>query len=253
MNTLSTPATAHSASWMGTKISDDGTHHTRGGLALYARRFEQVGKFHDLGLAPVLVDGEAWHIRVDGSPAYEQRYLRTYGFYEGRAAVRDEDGWFHIGPDGAAVSPRRYAWCGNFQEGRCPASTSDGAYVHVGFDDAQLYAERWRYAGDYKDGIAVVQAADGRHTHVDDKGALVHRTWFVDLDVFHKGLARARDASGWTHVRRDGVPAYARRFASVEPFYNDHARVELHDGSLEVISPDGAVVHVLRSGKGVAP
>ena len=75
---------------------------------------------------------------------------------------------------------------------------------------------------------------------------VIHGRWFVDLDVFHKGLARARDADGWTHIDRCGEPAYARRFAQVEPFYNGQAGVERDDGGLEVIDSTGAVLVELR-------
>ena len=52
-------------------------------------------------------------------------------------------------------------------------------------------------------------------------------------------FARARDGDGWMHVDLHGSPAYARRFAAVEPFYNGQARVERFDGGLEVINEQG--------------
>jgi hypothetical protein len=68
--------------------------------------------------------------------------------------------------------------------------------------------------------LAVVQAQDGRSTHIDPGGRRVHGQWFLDLDGFHKGFARARDDAGWMHIDARGAPVYARRFAAVEPFYN---------------------------------
>jgi len=93
----------------------------------------------------------------------------------------------------------------------------------------------------------VVQGDDGRSTHIGIDGEPIHGHWFVDLDVFHKGFARARDAVGWTHVNKRGRPVYERRFAVVEPFYNGQARVERHDGALEVIDESGAQLVELRS------
>lgn len=94
--------------------------------------------------------------------------------------------------------------------------------------------------------IDVVQAPDGRSTHVDHAGNLTHGRWFIDLDVFHKGLARARDERGWTHVDASGRPICARRFATVEPFYNGQARVETLDGGLAVINEEGTTIVRLR-------
>jgi hypothetical protein len=170
----------------------------------------------------------------------------TFGFYEGLACVIAPDGWHHIMPDGRDAYSARHAWCGNFQQGRCVVRDNDGAYCHITPVGTAAYFGRWRYAGDYRDGIAVVQSANGYSTHIDLDGKIVHGKWFVDLDVFHKGYALARDEDGWMHIDLQGQPAYAQRFQAVEPFYNGQARVERFDGSLEVINERGETLVVLR-------
>ena len=232
--------------WRDTSISPEGTHHVRDGAALYAERFDEVLDFREPGLAPVRKGGEAWHIRVDGAAAYERRFHRTFGFYEGLGAVAAADGWHHIRPDGTDVYEARFEWCGNFQGGRCAAREFDGGYLHLTPAGQPACETRWRYAGDFRGGAAVVQGGDGRSTHVDTQGRLLHAVWFVDLDVFHKGSARARDDEGWMHVDAMGRPLYGRRFAAVEPFYNGQARVERFDGGLEVIDEAGGRLVVLR-------
>lgn len=234
-------------SWQSLKASSCGTHHVdeRGGPA-YGQRFDGVLKFHPPGLAPVHRRGQAWHVRSDGSPAYARRFIRTFGYYEALAAVVAPQGWHHITVDGTDAYARRYAWCGNFQQGRCAVRDHDGDYHHITPEGDAAYPDRWRYAGDYRDGMAVVQAADGHSTHIGLDGTLIHGKWFVDLDVFHKGFARARDDDGWMHVDIQGRPAYARRFQAVEPFYNGQARVERLDGALEVIDENGATLVQLR-------
>jgi hypothetical protein len=233
--------------WQSFHVSSCGTHHVddRGGPA-YDQRFDEVLKFHPPGLAPVRRRGQAWHVRSDGSAAYDRRFIRTFGYYEGLAAVVTPEGWHHITTDGADAYKRRYAWCGNFQQGRCAVRDRDGAYQHIMPEGDSAYSDQWRYAGDYRDGIAVVQAADGHSTHIGLDGSLAHGKWFVDLDVFHKGFARARDEGGWMHVDFQGRPAYARRFQAVEPFYNGQARIERFDGSLEIIDENGVCLVELR-------
>jgi hypothetical protein len=49
--------------------------------------------FHPPGLAPVLRDLAAWHINPEGTAVYSRRFLKTFGFYGGIAAVYDESGW----------------------------------------------------------------------------------------------------------------------------------------------------------------
>lgn len=232
--------------WRRAIVAPAGTHHLVDGQPLYPARFERVLKFHAPGLAPAADATGAFHITEGGRPAYEARFKRTFGFYDGRAAVEAEDGWCHILPDGRPLYPDRCAWAGNYQGGRCTVRCLDGRYRHLRDDGCPAYSQRWRYAGDFRDGTAVVQREDGMHTHIDADGRLVHGWWFEDLDVFHKGFARARDARGWHHVDASGTPAYARRFAAVEPFYNGQARVERFDGALEVIDERGKAVVELR-------
>ena len=144
------------------------------------------------------------------------------------------------------LSAARFGWCGNFQGGRCAVRELDGGYLHVTPEGKPAYDARWRYAGDFRDGAAVVQSGDGRSTHIDPRGEPVHGVRFLDLDVFHKGRARARDEDGWMHIDETGRSVYARRFAAVEPFYNGQARVERFDGGLEVIDEAGRRVVELR-------
>ena len=235
-----------SADWREYRISADGTHHVCDGNPAYQARFVEVLKFHSPGLAPVLDSSGAYHVTPDGRPAYADRHLRTFGFYEGRAAVHSADGWFHVLADGSPLYPERYDWCGNFQEGRCPVRLVDGRYFHIKEDGAPAYTEHHHYAGDFKDGYAVAQRGDGRHSHIGPSGVLLHGRWFLDLDVYHKNFARARDAQGWHHVDRQGEPLYAARFRNVEPFYNGQARVEGFDGSLSVIGESGETLAELR-------
>lgn len=232
--------------WLKLFPSDDGTHHVHAGGPAYETRFDEVLKFHAPGLAPVRRGDEGWHIDPEGRAAYPRRFRRAFGFYEGLAAVEGSEGWHHIVPSGADAYAARFAWCGNFQGGRATVRANDGRYHHLLPDGAPCYAERWRYAGDYRDGVAVVQGDDGQSSHLDTTGTLIHGRWFIDLDVFHKGFARARDERGWTHIDREGRPAYERRFAMVEAFYNGQARVERSDGALEVIDEKGRTLTALR-------
>ena len=232
--------------WRDYQVSADESHHVHDGRPAYAARLYEVGKFRAPGLAPVRDSSGAYHITADGRPAYASRYVRTFGFYEGRAAVRSSSGWLHILPEGNLLYQERYAWCGNFQEGRCAVRRPDGAYLHIRADGAPAYEALYRYVGDFKDGFAVVQREDGGHSHIDASGGLVHGRWFLNLDVFHKGYARACDAGGWHHVDTHGDPLYGERFQGVEPFYNGQSRVEGFDGRLWVIDESGSALFDLR-------
>ena len=235
--------------WTKLSVAPSSTHHLLDDSPAYGERFDEVLSFHAPGLAPVRRGPDAWHITPTGAEAYKDRFRQTFGFYQGLAAVITDDGWRHIDPSGKKTYPQRYDWCGNFQGGRCTVRETDGTYRHITRTGAPAYPQPWRYAGDFRDGIAVVQAPDGRSTHIAVDGKLVHGRWFLDLDVFHKGFARARDEAGWTHVDRTGIPVYSRRFAAVEPFYNGQARAERFDGGLEIIDESGVVTNELRAAR----
>lgn len=245
--TTGCPSVNRIIEWVKTQVAPCGTHHLHAGAPAYKARFDTVLKFHAPGLAPIQHQNEAWHIRTDGTPAYARRFRRCFGFYEQLSAVSGSDGWHHVTPNGTDAYQQRYDWCGNFQEGFCTVRDNEGCYVHITPDGTPAYDQRWHYAGDFRDNIAVVQTKHGHATHIDATGRYLHECWFLDLDVFHKGYARARDEDGWHHIDIHGKPVYQRRFANIEPFYNGQARVERFDGALEVIDEDGVRIALLRA------
>ncbi|MDM8546187.1 methyltransferase [Candidatus Venteria ishoeyi] len=233
-------------SWQKLQPAPDNTHHLRQNTPAYEQRFSEVLAFHPPGLAAVSLNDKAWHIHPDGKAAYPQHFQRTFGFYEGLAAVIAVDGWYHIDSTGTAISPQNYAWCGNFQGRRCSVRNTAGEYWHIQPNGKEAYAQRWCYAGDFRTDIAVVQADNGYSTHINTQGEYLHQVWFLDLDVFHKGFARARDEAGWMHINQQGKPIYKHRFTAVEPFYNGQARVECFNGALELIDETGKTLVQLR-------
>ena len=239
--------------WSDTRVSVDRTHHTRAGTPLYPVRFQEVLSFHPPGLAAAKDDTGAFHINLSGRPAYSRRFTRTFGFYENRATVEQEGEAFHLREDGSELSSVRYAWCGNFQSGLCTVRTRDGLYFHVDREGRPAYARRYAYAGDFRDGFAVVQEPEGLHLHIHEDGRPLNARRFLDLDVFHKGYARARDERGWHHVNLAGESLYTERFAMVEPFYNGQARVERDDGALLVMDERGHPLCELRRARRPAP
>lgn len=218
-----------------------GTFHINArGERTHTRAFDWVLPFHEPGLAPVGDGTGAYHIRLDGMPAYEQRFERTFGFYGGLAAVVCEGKWFHINTRGEGAYAESWDWCGNFQQNRCTVRNTDGHYHHIRTDGSLLSGGPHSYAGDFREGSGVVRGIHGMCWHVDKEGAPVHESKFLDLDVFHKGFARARDKDGWHHIDRDGNDiSDGRRYAELEPFYNGQAFARSLTGEYLVIDESG--------------
>ena len=228
--------------WKEIILSPDRTHHILDGKPLYEKRFISVMKFHELGIAPVFDEEGGYHIDISGRACYLERYSKTFGFYCNRAAVVDEEGWYHILPNGEKLYSHRYRWCGNYQENYCVVCDKDDYYFHIDSQGDPLCKDRYVYAGDFKDHIAVVQRRDGRSSHIYSDGSFVHDVWFLDLDVYHKNFARAKEEKGWCHIDIHGQPIYSMRFKMIEPFYNGYARVEDHYGALLIIDEEGKIV-----------
>ena len=149
-------------------------------------------------------------------------------------------------PDGSTLTGTRYAWCGNFQGGRCTVRDADGLHHHIDRQGKPAYSERYLYAGDYRDGIAVARRTrDAMCVHIDEAGEELNGIPLLDLDVFHKGFARARDGGGWFHVDPKGRQVYPDRFAAVEPFYNGVALCETLDSKRVLLSESGEVLRVI--------
>lgn len=224
------------------RISPCNTHHLYGYKPLYSPRFQSVLKYHPPGLAPVLDEAGAFHINLEGKPAYKKRFVKTFGFYCSYAAVQTAEGWGHISPQGQFLYPERYEWCGNYQENICVVRSKERAYFHIDIQGKRLYGEDYAYAGDFKDGRAVVCNKEGKSSHINPQGKLIHNKWYERLDVFHKGFARAKDGRGWFHVTRNGYPAYDHRFADVEPFYNGQGHAQTLNGGLVLINENGDII-----------
>ena len=232
--------------WSELRVSQDQTHHTLDGNPAYSQRYPQVLKFHYPGLAPVRDSSGAYHIDCSGEPRYDTRFSRTFGFYAERAAVDSSGQWFHILEDGRPLYQKRYSWCGNYQEGCAVVRDSEGRFFHLDLAGRPLYSERYRYVGDFHDHSAVVQLEGGHYTHIDTEGKQLHGRLFNDLDVYHKGFARAKNSEGWFHIDSTGRPLYRAHYSMVEPFYNGVARVEDEWGKMIRIREDGTVVEELR-------
>jgi len=223
------------------KVSSCGTHHILHYKPLYHQKFDSVLKYHEPGLAPVKDFSGAYHITTAGDAAYGERFLRTFGFYFGLATVESNEGAFHIDPLGMPVYKRKFDWCGNFQEEICVVREREGFYFHITREGNSLYREKYKYVGDFKDGIAVVCNKEGFSTHINESGKYIHNQWFLGLDVYHKGFARAKDHRGWFHVDLNGNPLYQERYKAVEPFYNGQAFVEDMEGNTLIINETGGV------------
>jgi len=218
-------------------------HISNDGERTHNSEFDWVLPFHKPGLAPVGDFTGSYHICLDGNPAYSIRFKRTFGFYCDLATVVDERGFFHIHPDGSPAYSNRWDWCGNFQQQICAVRNENEEYYHIKTDGKMIHGGPHSYAGDFREDFAVVRGIDGLCRHINFEGQYIYDSSFLDLDVFHKGFARARDEKGWYHINTEGADISAgERYAEIEPYYNGQALVRTITGEYLVIDEDGKTV-----------
>jgi hypothetical protein len=224
--------------WQDIKVSADNTHFLFEGVHIFGRQFIEVLKFHSPGFAPVQDETGSYHIDSNGKQLYADRFTRTFGFYCNRAAVVQEDKCFHITDKGVRAYSHSFSWTGNFQENICPVR-EDNHFFHIDLDGNRIYSDSFMYCGDFKDGYACVKTANGLYRHIDSKGHFLNDISFLDLGIFHKNFATAKDNGGWHHIDKNGKSIYRERYSAVEPFYNGFALVTQFDNQKIIIDESG--------------
>lgn len=224
--------------WQDIKVSSDNTHFLFDGKIVFGKQFIEVLKFHSPGLAPVKDESGSYHIDTLGKELYSNRFSRTFGFYCNRAAVTQNNKCFHITEKGEAAYSHLYSWTGNFQENRC-AVRNHSNYFHINLDGEKVYSNSFIFCGDFKDGYASVKQSNGLFRHISPDGRFLNDKEYLDLGVFHKNFATAKDKDGWFHISKTGNELYQQRYLAVEPFYNAFALVTQFDNKKIIISETG--------------
>ena len=227
------------------RLSDDRTHYIYEGNPLYDKRFQNVMSFHDPGIAPVKDEGGWYFIDLDGKHLFRKKFIEAFGFYDRLAAVRDNTGCYHIDLDGNPAYEMRFDWIGNFQESFCTVRDKEGSYYHISKNGEPIYSTKYGYSGDFRYGIAVVYDDNGKGHHINVNGTRFGENSYIDLDVFHKGFARAKDSFGWGHINLKSSMIYEHRHRMVEPFYNGQARILDSMGDYRIIDSKGTILHTI--------
>lgn len=222
--------------WNEIKLNKNQTGYSYKGQPLFSKKYQTALNFHKEGLAAVADGSGAYHIDVKGNPIYNERYNRTFGYYFNKAAILDNGNAYHIDINGKRFYPQNFLWTGNYQQDICVVKDYNDNYYHIDVTGKRLYPENYLYTGDFRENIACVQLQNDLFTHIYDDGSRVHDKYFEDLNVYHKGHACAKDASGWFHIDLKGEPLYVERYLLLEPFYNGAAFATDLDGKKVIVS-----------------
>ena len=123
----------------------------------------------------------------------------------------------------------------------CLKTLFEKNYFHIDLQGNRIYSEKYKYAGDFKDGFACVKKQNGYFVHINSNGKLLNNKEFIDLSVFHKGFATAKDFNGWFHIDLQGSELYKERYLFAEPFYNGFALMTNFNGNKLIINEKGII------------
>lgn len=224
-------------------LNQSETGYQKNGETEMNKEYIKAMSFHaPEGLAAVKDETGAYHISTDGQPAYDVRFVETYGFYGGIATVKTDKGFSHIDTNGFLLHNRIFKWSGNFQENVCVVCDQNG-YYHIDQKGVELYSERYQYAGDFKYEIACV-SQNGKWFHILKNGKKLHNNDFEQANVYHKGYSVVRDQTGFFHIDKNGNEIYRKRFSYLEPFYNGVALAKTIDGYWVRVRESGHFTHI---------
>ena len=129
------PAYSHRFAWCGnfqyglcTVRQFDGRykHILRDGTNAYTQTYRYAGDFREGATVVLTDDGLHMHINERGVPLNEFKFLDLQPFHKGKAAARDEDGWFHIDRNGKALYENRFLSVEPFYNGMARVELRNG-------------------------------------------------------------------------------------------------------------------------------
>jgi len=197
------------------------------------------------GLAAIEDETGCYHIYEDGTPAYNGRYLKSFGFYSSIATVADKQGYFHIDVKGKAIHSRKFSWSGNYQGDFCSVNDNTGFY-HIDSFGNDAYPYRFSYVGDFRYGLAVA-FLDNKAFHINKNGMKIYQKSFLYAEPFHKGFAVVKDEKGFFHIDEFGNEIHSYRLRRAEPFYNNYAFCEDLNDNLIRLLENGSYTRVPES------
>lgn len=247
------------------RVSPFQTHHEdRFGNAVYEKKFVNVLNFHQPENLAAVLDHEhlSYHIDIDGKPAYQKRFKRTFGFYCGRAGVVNEKNQhYHILKDGFEAYKERWEWCGNFSnvfctssDSRCPVMDSSKQYFHID-ELGKTRSGPHAYCGDFKYNVAIAWGFDGYprliNVNGDDVNLMLDKNEkIIDLLLPHKGVVAVKTQRGWSFYQNDRKISKVF-FRNVEMFYNGRAFVQLLSGEYAIVNENGEIVSTIPLSQGI--
>ncbi len=185
-------------------------------------------------LFPVEQQGEWGYITREGDLVIEPQFDRAYRFFEDRALVRQNDRFGFIDTSGTFVIPPSYAAAGPFSEGLAPVRP-DSLWGFV--DRSGTMVIRPQYAMAARN-LARPDTAhpDGTEPHAEP---LLFAAPTAPPSYFSDRYARFRQNGHWGYLDRRGDVALAPQFDSASDFRNGLARVQLQNGEMAYVTPNG--------------
>jgi hypothetical protein len=142
-------------------------------------QYDYAEDFQDYGLAVVTIANNSGVINTSGKYILEPVYETIGQFSEGRAAVKDKDGFKVVDEAGKVITKDSYEYIGTYQDRRALFSSmvneSKYLYGYLDREGNEVIPAKYENAYDFNNGKALVQIADNDYGLINSNGEILSR------------------------------------------------------------------------------
>jgi len=248
-----------------------------GSIAIESRYGDIDTYFSTEGLIAAASPSGKWgYLDRDGNYKISFSYKNAFGFYEGRAVVK-EFKYGAIDVNGNLIIPTKYMVLSNFSEGKAIAGLIYDWLGYIGLNGEQLIPPKFFSAGIFVNGLAIAMDSlypaygyidttgnfkippqfqdgtpfweylaavkvDDQWGFIDTVGNMVVQPTYNDVNGgFCGGLAAVKVGSKWGYINRNGQMVLQPCYKEADVFYCGRAMVLLEDDHLGYIDQTGAL------------
>lgn len=194
--------------------------------------YEQAGNFQENGLAIIRLKGFSGVIDVSGYYIVKPTYDKIHPFSEGRAAVKDHQGFKVIDESGKELTAKAYFYIGDYQEGRvvCAEKDENGhlLYGYLNKRGKEVISPAYIAASHFSNGKAVVKMKAGGYALISLTGKELHTYPFAFVGSCGAGLLAFQKNAGdqFGYIDEQGNIVIAPKFTEAQPFKDAGAIVK---------------------------
>lgn len=222
--------------------------------------YDYAGDFQENGLAIVNSKGKSGVINYNGYFIVKPIYDAMNPFAEGRAVVKDQQGFKVIDERGKEVTAKAYSDINDYREGRAlfaDTTVSGGClYGYLNKRGKEVLPAAYEEAADFVNGKAIVKMKGGPYALINLTGKVLCTYPYPYVGSYNEGLLSfQKSGTKFGYVDEQGTITIEPRFQGAQPFREGRAIVDVN-GRYALIDRNGTYIfkpsyhHMMYLGEG---